>query len=131
MHSLDDLSNWELIPFPSPLHINLDYVYTVDVDAGTFRAMRWKGDGGILRPFTSQILLSSIDETDESIKGWEDWVVADASLHSDDELESNFKVLVTSNFRYRCWTLQWIELLNWALLKTGEFRNDLRYVTSS
>lgn len=95
LRSLNNLGEWEKTPFPSPLHINLDYVYAVDVDTGTFRATRWEGDDGILRPLTSHILWSSIDETDELIKSWEDWVIADGPSYSDDEPPTAAGILVS------------------------------------
>lgn len=38
----DIMKQWEMIPFPSPLHSNLDYVYTIDQDAGAFIISLWK-----------------------------------------------------------------------------------------
>ncbi|KAJ5470646.1 hypothetical protein N7530_008003 [Penicillium desertorum] len=37
----DNLEGWEPVPFPSPIHSNLDYVYTVDLGAGTFTISLW------------------------------------------------------------------------------------------
>lgn len=41
---------WEAVPFPSPLHSDLHYVYTIDQDARTFTISFWKGLDGLLAP---------------------------------------------------------------------------------
>ncbi|EEQ32218.1 conserved hypothetical protein [Microsporum canis CBS 113480] len=61
--SLDDLKGWEPVPFPSPLPSNLDYVYTIDVDAGTLTITRWESVDAVLQPFPRQIKLSCLDES--------------------------------------------------------------------
>ncbi|KAG5301513.1 hypothetical protein I7I48_01554 [Histoplasma ohiense] len=59
--SLDNLEEWESVSFPSPLQSNLDYVYTIDVDAGTLIITRWESLDGLLQPFPGQIPLSCLD----------------------------------------------------------------------
>ncbi|EEH11156.1 conserved hypothetical protein [Histoplasma capsulatum G186AR] len=59
--SLDNLEEWEPVSFPSPLQSNLDYVYTIDVDAGTLTITRWESFDGMLQPFPGQIPLSCLD----------------------------------------------------------------------
>lgn len=62
--SLDNLKEWEPVQFPSPLHSNLDYVYTIDVDAGTLAISRWEKVDGVSQPFPRQMQLSCLDETE-------------------------------------------------------------------
>ncbi|KAJ5544789.1 hypothetical protein N7461_007093, partial [Penicillium sp. DV-2018c] len=58
----DDLEGWEPVPFPSPIHSNLDYIYTVDIDAGTFTITLWEEIDGILAPLAAQMDLAKIHE---------------------------------------------------------------------
>ncbi|KGQ01801.1 hypothetical protein PAAG_11372 [Paracoccidioides lutzii Pb01] len=59
--SLDNLEEWESVSFPSPLQSNLDYVYTIDIDAGTLTFTRWESFDGLLQSFPGQIPLSCLD----------------------------------------------------------------------
>lgn len=59
--SLNNLEEWESVSFPSPLQSNLDYMYTIDVDAGTLTITQWQSLDGLLQPFPSQIPLSCLD----------------------------------------------------------------------
>ncbi|KAI9368861.1 hypothetical protein BJX61DRAFT_550061 [Aspergillus egyptiacus] len=48
--SHSDKFKWEMVPFPIPLHIQLDYVYTIDRDAGHLTVVKWDVlDGAIVR----------------------------------------------------------------------------------
>lgn len=59
----DNLEGWEPVPFPSPIHSNLDYVYTVDLDAGTFTISLWSELDGSLTPSATRMDLAKIHET--------------------------------------------------------------------
>ncbi|PYH92440.1 hypothetical protein BO71DRAFT_485400 [Aspergillus ellipticus CBS 707.79] len=62
--SRSDKFKWETVPFPTPLHFQLDYTYTIDEDAGHFTVTQWKSvDGGALYPRTRRATLASIRET--------------------------------------------------------------------
>ncbi|KAK2766991.1 hypothetical protein FQN54_006308 [Arachnomyces sp. PD_36] len=61
--SLDNLNEWEVVDFPSPLQSNFDYVYTIDVDAGKLIITRGESVDGLLQPFPRQISLSCLDES--------------------------------------------------------------------
>lgn len=54
---------WDTVPFPTPLHVNLDYVYTIDEVAGHFTVTQWKGVDGTLYPRVRRATLASIRET--------------------------------------------------------------------
>ena len=56
----DNLEGWEPVPFPSPIHSNLDYVYTVDLDAGTFTISLWSEFDGLLTPSATRMDLAKI-----------------------------------------------------------------------
>lgn len=51
---------WESVPFRNPIHPNLDYVYTVDQDAGLFIISLWKELNGVLRPKAIRIDLAEL-----------------------------------------------------------------------
>ncbi|KAB8265885.1 hypothetical protein BDV32DRAFT_158143 [Aspergillus pseudonomiae] len=61
----NNLEGWEIVPFPSPIHSNLDYVYTVDQDAGTFTISLWNE---VLAPATVWIDLAKIYESSNILK---------------------------------------------------------------
>ncbi|KAJ5773006.1 hypothetical protein N7457_007902 [Penicillium paradoxum] len=61
--SRSDRLKWESIPFPTPLHFQLDYVYTIDEDAGLFTVTQWTSVEGTLYPGVRQATLASIRET--------------------------------------------------------------------
>ena len=46
--SRSDNFKWDSIPFPTPLHFQLDYVYTIDEDTGHFTVTQWKTVNGAL-----------------------------------------------------------------------------------
>lgn len=54
---------WESIPFQTPLHFQLDYIYTIDEDAGHFTVTQWRTVDGALYPRTRRATLASIGET--------------------------------------------------------------------
>lgn len=56
----DNLEGWEPVPFSSPIHSNLDYIYTVNIDAGTFTISLWSELDGLLAPSAVQIDLTNI-----------------------------------------------------------------------
>lgn len=58
----DNLEGWEAVPFSTPLHSNLDYIYTVDIDAGTFAISLWGELDGLLAPSAVQMDLAKIHE---------------------------------------------------------------------
>lgn len=58
----DSLQRWESVPFPSPIHTSLDYVYTIDQDAGFFIISLWDE----LTPSAIRIDLARIHEAPES-----------------------------------------------------------------
>ncbi|KAK2812909.1 hypothetical protein FQN50_000930 [Emmonsiellopsis sp. PD_5] len=65
--SLDNLQEWELVPFPSPSQSDLDYVYTIDVDSGTLTITRWETVEGLPQPFPRQIQLSRLNESERFV----------------------------------------------------------------
>ncbi|KGO77093.1 hypothetical protein PITC_024490 [Penicillium italicum] len=58
----DNLEGWESVPFPSPIHSNLDYVYTIDLDAGTLTISSWSELDGSLTPSATRMELAKIHE---------------------------------------------------------------------
>jgi hypothetical protein len=58
----DNLEGWEPVPFSSPIHSNLDYIYTVDIDAGTFTISLWNELDGLLAPSAVRMNLAKIHE---------------------------------------------------------------------
>lgn len=58
-----DKFEWETVSFPTPLHFQLDYIYTIDEDAGHFTVTQWKGMDGALYPRVRRATLASIRET--------------------------------------------------------------------
>ncbi|GAB1207664.1 hypothetical protein APSETT445_006389 [Aspergillus pseudonomiae] len=57
---------WDSVPFPTPLHFQLDYVYTIDEDAGHFMLTEWKTANQALHQITRKVALASIRETLQS-----------------------------------------------------------------
>ncbi|KAJ5951916.1 uncharacterized protein N7479_010329 [Penicillium vulpinum] len=51
------------VPFPTPLHFQLDYVYTIDEDAGHFTVTHWESVNEALYPRIRRATLASIRET--------------------------------------------------------------------
>ncbi|KAJ6035790.1 hypothetical protein N7540_000069 [Penicillium herquei] len=60
-----DESEWESIPFRSPIHASLDYIYTVDQDAGYLIISFWKVVDGKLAPGSIQVNLERLYGCDE------------------------------------------------------------------
>ncbi|KAL3471267.1 hypothetical protein BJX99DRAFT_250594 [Aspergillus californicus] len=58
-----DTLNWKAAPFPAPLHFQLDYVYTIDEDAGHLTVTEWRNVDEALLPRTRRATLASILET--------------------------------------------------------------------
>ena len=56
-----------LSPCPSPIHSNVDYVYTIDHDAGVLIISLWGEPGGILVPTAIRIDLARFHEEDLSL----------------------------------------------------------------
>lgn len=54
---------WETVSFPTPLHFQLDYIYTIDEDAGHFIVTQWKGMNGALYSRVRRATLASMRET--------------------------------------------------------------------
>ncbi|CAG7925743.1 unnamed protein product [Penicillium olsonii] len=54
---------WESVPFPTPLHFQLDYVYTIDEDAGHFTVTEWRGIDEVPTRINRRMTLASIRET--------------------------------------------------------------------
>jgi hypothetical protein len=54
---------WDSVPFPTPLHFQLDYVYTIDEDAGHFTVTQWRTVNGALHRIARRATLASIRET--------------------------------------------------------------------
>ncbi|KAK2794273.1 hypothetical protein FQN52_008631 [Onygenales sp. PD_12] len=82
--SLDNLQEWGLVLFPGPLQSNLDYVYTIDVDAGTLTITRWESVEGLPQPFPRQIQLSRLNESQEVILDSLDRATAEISEREDE-----------------------------------------------
>ncbi|RAH85131.1 hypothetical protein BO86DRAFT_386663 [Aspergillus japonicus CBS 114.51] len=55
-----DLTPWELAPFPSPLHSDLDVVYTIDKDRGLLTVAQWDSTDGVPSRLTRQVKLANI-----------------------------------------------------------------------
>lgn len=63
------LRGWEEVPFPTPLHSDLDYIYTVDQDADTLIITSWDWANGAPWAIAHQMSLSTVSElTDRSMK---------------------------------------------------------------
>ncbi|KAK2785983.1 hypothetical protein FQN53_007086 [Emmonsiellopsis sp. PD_33] len=77
-------NEWGLVLFPSPLQSNLDYVYTIDVDAGTLTITRWESVEGLPQPFPRQIQLSRLNESQEVILDSLDRATAEISEREDE-----------------------------------------------
>ncbi|KAH8812413.1 hypothetical protein F5884DRAFT_750722 [Xylogone sp. PMI_703] len=62
--SLYGFAEWEAVPSPSPLHSNLDYVYTIDEDNGYLIVSQWNTDDNhTLRPTFVRIELAKLQTT--------------------------------------------------------------------
>jgi hypothetical protein len=59
--SVTGVNYWEPIPFPTPLHIELDYVYNVDKDTELLTVTQWNGDETLSR-LTRQAKLAKIQD---------------------------------------------------------------------
>lgn len=57
----DKSCNWEEVPFPSPPHSSLDYVYTVDLDAASMTISTWTKTDGII-PSIFRVRLADVYE---------------------------------------------------------------------
>ncbi|RAL04495.1 PHD finger domain-containing protein [Aspergillus ibericus CBS 121593] len=55
-----NLAAWECVPFPSPLHIDLDYVYNIDKDLGLLTVVQWTGDEGVLSRMRREATLTRL-----------------------------------------------------------------------
>ncbi|PYI36997.1 hypothetical protein BP00DRAFT_411094 [Aspergillus indologenus CBS 114.80] len=55
-----DLTPWELVPFPTPLHSDLDVVYTIDKDRGLVTVAQWESTDGVSSRLTRQVELANI-----------------------------------------------------------------------
>jgi hypothetical protein len=51
-----------MVPAPSPMHSNLDYVYTIDQDAGAFKVSLWREFVGLSKPTAICLDLARIPE---------------------------------------------------------------------
>ncbi|KAJ6184862.1 hypothetical protein N7519_006163 [Penicillium mononematosum] len=90
--SRSDTFKWDTVPFPTPLHIELDYVYSIDEDAGYFTVTQWTGEDGTLYPQTRRATLDSIRETSlETIESLLEEVV-EMPEHNDHELSDETDV---------------------------------------
>lgn len=58
-----DLQGWEPVLFPSPIHSSLDYVYTIDQDAGHFTISQWGDLSGPMTPTVIRIDLETLYES--------------------------------------------------------------------
>ncbi|RAK81798.1 PHD finger domain-containing protein [Aspergillus fijiensis CBS 313.89] len=56
------IEDWESIPFPSPHHINLDYVYNIDKDLGVIMVTQWTAISGALYRLIRQAKLAAIED---------------------------------------------------------------------
>ncbi|KAJ5180028.1 hypothetical protein N7492_003238 [Penicillium capsulatum] len=57
-----NLEQWDRIPFPSPLGSYLNFVYTIDQDAGTFTLSKRSTVNGVLMPLALEATLAEICE---------------------------------------------------------------------
>ncbi|CAG7950966.1 unnamed protein product [Penicillium nalgiovense] len=98
MLSKPNTFKWDPIPFPTPLHMQLDYVYTIDEDTGNFTVTRWTGTNGTVYPKAYRATLDSIRETSlETIESLLEEVV-EMSEHNDHQLsdETDVQLLLKS-----------------------------------
>ena len=65
--SRSDNFKWDTVPFPTPLHFQLDYVYTIDEDADRFTVTEWETMNEGLYPRARWATLASIRETSSSL----------------------------------------------------------------
>lgn len=66
LESADITEGWEPVPVPNPIHANLDYVYTLDHDAGILIISSWGEFEGTLMPIAVQIDFSRLHEASEN-----------------------------------------------------------------
>ncbi|KAE8370877.1 hypothetical protein BDV27DRAFT_140109 [Aspergillus caelatus] len=55
------ISNWEPVPFPTPLHIELDYVYNIDKDLRILTIIQWSGADDVLLRLVRKAKLCEIE----------------------------------------------------------------------
>ncbi|KAB8206604.1 hypothetical protein BDV34DRAFT_224347 [Aspergillus parasiticus] len=60
--SATTFNDWESVPFPTPLHIDLDYVYNIDKDLGILTITQWSGADGVLSRLVRQAKLAEIQD---------------------------------------------------------------------
>ncbi|KAE8317061.1 hypothetical protein BDV41DRAFT_573166 [Aspergillus transmontanensis] len=60
--SATTFNDWESVPFPTPLHIDLDYVYNIDKDLGILIIIQWSGADGVLSRLVRQAKLAEIQD---------------------------------------------------------------------
>ncbi|KAE8351230.1 hypothetical protein BDV28DRAFT_162499 [Aspergillus coremiiformis] len=56
-----DIYTWQLVPFPTPLHMNLDYVYNIDQDTGFLTITQWDE---VVEPLDRSLLIRRVKLTD-------------------------------------------------------------------
>lgn len=55
--------DWEPIPFPTPLHLQLDYTYNIDKDSGLLTIIQWEESGAVMpRLISRQTKLATIQD---------------------------------------------------------------------
>ncbi|KAE8345543.1 hypothetical protein BDV24DRAFT_148135 [Aspergillus arachidicola] len=60
--SATTFNDWESVPFPTPLHIDFDYVYKIDKDLGILIITKWSGADGVLSRLVRQAKLAEIQD---------------------------------------------------------------------
>ncbi|RAH41723.1 uncharacterized protein BO95DRAFT_467614 [Aspergillus brunneoviolaceus CBS 621.78] len=55
-----NLKPWQLVPFPSALHKNLNFVYLIDKDRGLLTVTQWKTTDGVRTRLIRQVELVEI-----------------------------------------------------------------------
>ncbi|KAB8277379.1 hypothetical protein BDV30DRAFT_234712 [Aspergillus minisclerotigenes] len=60
--SATTMNYWNRTPFPTPLHIQLRYVYTIDKDLGILTITQWSGPDGVPSRLVRQAKLAEIQD---------------------------------------------------------------------
>ncbi|KAB8226379.1 hypothetical protein BDV33DRAFT_186492 [Aspergillus novoparasiticus] len=89
-------NDWELVPFPTPLHIDLDYVYNIDKDLGILIITQWSGadDPSLI---TVEAVLRNVEDFLEQYSTQDDQTQSFAALKVDIGIPSSLNEL---QFRY-------------------------------
>ncbi|KAE8142930.1 hypothetical protein BDV38DRAFT_293399 [Aspergillus pseudotamarii] len=91
------VNSWEPVPFPTPLHIDLDYVYNIDKDSGILTITQWDGVEGVLTRLVRQAKLSEVQDSSLAtieviLKTVEDFPIQHNTQHDQTQSSAALKV---------------------------------------